>query len=131
MDILSHCHKSAFEELKHSRLNHGKSGVVGQLTPVEYNRLTVGLTMVYLSYCNLTAECKLDWFLRLTSETKPDGLWGLIKPSWYPNLNADSILRETQDAERCRLQPALPQNVKNLMFVASKSNREETVELLG
>ena len=41
MEILSKCVESILKDLKTSHMNHGKGSVVGQLVPVEYNRLTV------------------------------------------------------------------------------------------
>ena len=41
MEILSQCGESTIKEFKPSPMNHGKGSVVGQLVPVEYNRLTV------------------------------------------------------------------------------------------
>ena len=45
MEILSQCGESALKEFKPSPMNHGKGSVVGQLVPVEYNRLTVSETV--------------------------------------------------------------------------------------
>ena len=44
-EILSQCGESTMEEFKPSPMNHGKGSVVGQLVPVEYNRLTVSDTV--------------------------------------------------------------------------------------
>ena len=41
MEILSQCGESNLQDFKTSSMNHGKGSVVGQLIPVEYNRLTV------------------------------------------------------------------------------------------
>ena len=41
MEILSQCGESTLKDFKPSSMNHGKGSVVGQLIPVEYNRLTV------------------------------------------------------------------------------------------
>ena len=41
MEILSQCGESTLKDFKPSPMNHGKRSVVGQLDPVEYNRLTV------------------------------------------------------------------------------------------
>ena len=40
IEILSQCGKSTIKDFKPSPMNHGKGSVVGQLVPVEYNRLT-------------------------------------------------------------------------------------------
>ena len=45
MEIFSQCGESTLKDFKPSRLNHGKGSVVGQLLPVEYNRLTVSETV--------------------------------------------------------------------------------------
>ena len=45
MEILSQCGESTLEDFKPSPMNHGKGSVVGQLVPVEYNRLTVSETV--------------------------------------------------------------------------------------
>ena len=61
-------------------------------------------------------------------------VWELIKPSWCPSPNADSILRATQDVQRelnsdCNLRDL---NISyNLMTTASKSNGKDKVELPG
>ena len=47
MEILSQCGESTLKDFKPSPLNHGKGSVLGQLVPVEYNRLTVSETV----YC--------------------------------------------------------------------------------
>ena len=41
MEKLSQCGESTMKDFKPSPMNHGKGSVVGQLVPVEYNRLTV------------------------------------------------------------------------------------------
>ena len=41
MEILNQCGESTLKDFKPSPINHGKGSVVGQLVPVEYNRLTV------------------------------------------------------------------------------------------
>ena len=41
MEILSQCRESTMKDFKSSPMNHGKRSVVGQLVPVEYNRLIV------------------------------------------------------------------------------------------
>ena len=45
MEILSQCGESTMKDLKPSPMNHGKGSVVGQLVPVEYNRLTLSETV--------------------------------------------------------------------------------------
>ena len=45
MEILSQCGESTPQDFKPSPMNHGKGSVVGQLVPVEYNRLTVSKTV--------------------------------------------------------------------------------------
>ena len=57
-----------------------------------------------------------------------------MKPSWYPTLSADSILRATQNVEKglkadCNLRDL--NFIYNLMTTASRSNRENIVELPG
>ena len=41
METLSQCGESTMKDFKPSPMNHGKGSVVGQLVPVEYNRLTL------------------------------------------------------------------------------------------
>ena len=45
MEILSQCGESTLKIFKPSPMNHGKGSIVGQLVPVEYNRLTVSETV--------------------------------------------------------------------------------------
>ena len=45
MEILSLCGESTLRDFRPSPMNHGKGSVVGQLVPVEYNRLTVSETI--------------------------------------------------------------------------------------
>ena len=45
MEIPSQCGESTLKDFKPSPMNHGKESVVGQLVPVEYNRLTVSETV--------------------------------------------------------------------------------------
>ena len=45
MEILSQCWGSIIKDFKPSPMNHGKGSVVGQLVPVEYNRLTQSETV--------------------------------------------------------------------------------------
>ena len=61
-------------------------------------------------------------------------VWELMKPSWCPSPNADSILRATQDIQRelnadCNLRDL--NIIYNVMITASKSNGEDKVELPG
>ena len=61
-------------------------------------------------------------------------VWELMKPSWCPSPNADSILRATQDVQRelnsdCNLRDL--NIIYNLMTTASKSNGEVKLELPG
>ena len=44
MEILTQCGKCSLKDFKPFSMNHGKESVVGQLIPVEYNRLTVSET---------------------------------------------------------------------------------------
>ena len=61
-------------------------------------------------------------------------VWELMRPSWCPSPNADSILLATQDAQR---EPNAYFNLRdlniiyNVMTTASKSNRKDKVELPG
>ena len=60
--------------------------------------------------------------------------WELMKPSWCPSSNADSILRATQDVHRelnsdCNLRDL--NIIYNVMTTASRSNGEDKVELPG
>ena len=61
-------------------------------------------------------------------------VWELMRPSWCPSPNADSILRATQDVQRelnadCNLRDLII--IYNVMITASKSNGEDKVELPG
>ena len=61
-------------------------------------------------------------------------LWELMRPSWCPSPNADSILRATQDVQReliadCNLRDL--NIIYNVMITASRSNGEDKVELPG
>ena len=61
-------------------------------------------------------------------------VWELMRPSWCPSPNADSILRATQDIQRelnadCNLRGL--NIIYNVMITASKSNGEDKVELPG
>ena len=61
-------------------------------------------------------------------------VWELMRPSWCPGPNADSILRATQDVQRelivdCNLRDL--NIIYNVMITASRSNGEDKVELPG
>ena len=61
-------------------------------------------------------------------------VWELMRPSWCPSPNADSILLAIQDAQRdhnadCNLRDL--NIIYKVMTAASKSNGEDKVELLG
>ena len=61
-------------------------------------------------------------------------VWELMRPSWCPSPNADSILRATQDVQRelnadCILRDL--NIIYNVMITASKSNGGDKVELPG
>ena len=45
MEILSQCEESTLRDFRPSSMSHGKGSVVGQLIPVEHNRLTVSETV--------------------------------------------------------------------------------------
>ena len=45
IEILSQCGESTMKDFKPFPMNHGKGSVVGQLVPVEYNRLTLSETV--------------------------------------------------------------------------------------
>ena len=61
-------------------------------------------------------------------------VWELMKPSWCLSPNDDSILRAPQDIQRelnadCNLREL--NIIYNLMTAASRSNRENNVDLPG
>ena len=61
-------------------------------------------------------------------------VWELMRPSWCPSPNADSILLATQDVQwelnaDCNLRDL--NSIYNVMTIASKSNGEDKVELPG
>ena len=65
--------------------------------------------------------------------TSLTAVWELMRPSWCPSPNADSILRSTQDVQRelnadCNLRDL---NIIYVMITASRSNGEDKVELPG
>ena len=61
-------------------------------------------------------------------------VWELMRPSWCPSPNADSILQATQDVQR-ELNADFNLRDFNIIFIvmttASKSNGEDKVELPG
>ena len=83
------------------------------------------------------SENRVEFGLRLSDELLRTSLmveWEPMKPSWCPSPNADSILRATQDVQRelnsdCNLRDL--NIIYNLITTASKSNREDKVELPG
>ena len=61
-------------------------------------------------------------------------VWKLMRPSWCPSPNADSILRATQDVQReinadCNLRDL--NIIYNVMTTISRSNGGDKVELPG
>ena len=61
-------------------------------------------------------------------------VWELMRPSWCPSPNADSILRVTQDVQRelnadCNVRDL--NIIYNVMITAYRSNGEDKVELPG
>ena len=61
-------------------------------------------------------------------------VWELTKPSWCPSPNADSILHATQDVQREMNSDSNLRDLNviyNFMTTASKSNRENNVDLPG
>ena len=61
-------------------------------------------------------------------------VWELMRPSWCPSPNADSILRATKDVQRvlkadCNMRDL--NIIYNVMITASRSNGEDKVELPG
>ena len=61
-------------------------------------------------------------------------VWELMRPSWCPSPNADSILRAKQEVQRelnadCNLRDL--NIIYNVMITASRSNGEDKVELPG
>ena len=61
-------------------------------------------------------------------------MWELMRPSWCPSPNADSILQATEDGQRelnadCNLRDL--NIIYNVMKTVSKSNGEDKVELPG
>ena len=61
-------------------------------------------------------------------------VWELMKPSWCPSPNTDSILRATQNVQRELNSDSNLRDLNinyNLMMTASKSNGEDKLELPG
>ena len=59
-------------------------------------------------------------------------MWELMKPLWCRSPNADSILPATQDIQRELNADLGDRNIAySLMTTASRTNRENNVELLG
>ena len=61
-------------------------------------------------------------------------VWELMRPSWFPSPNADSILWATQDVQRelnadCNLRDL--NIIYNVMITASRKNGKDKVELPG
>ena len=83
------------------------------------------------------SDKRVEFGLGFSDELLRTGLmvvWELMKPSWCPSPNADSILRATQDLQRdlnsdCNLRDL--NIIYSLMTTASKSNGEDKVELPG
>ena len=58
----------------------------------------------------------------------------LMKPSWCPSTNSDSILRATQDVQRELNSDYILRDLNiiyNVMTTASKRNGDDKVELPG
>ena len=60
--------------------------------------------------------------------------WELMRPSWCPSHNADSVLRATQDVQRelnadCNMRDL--NIIYNVMITASRSNGEDKMEFPG
>ena len=83
------------------------------------------------------SEKRLEFRLGFSDEllkTSLFVLWELMRPSWCPSPNADSILCATQDVQRelnsdCNLRDF--NIIYNVMTTASKSNGEDKVQLPG
>ena len=82
-------------------------------------------------------DSRVEFGLRFSDELLRTSLmvvWELMKPSWCPSPNADSILRATQDVQRelnsdCNMRDL--NIIYNVMTTASRSNGEDKVELPG
>ena len=83
------------------------------------------------------SDKRVEFGLRFSDEllrTSLMAVWELMRPSWCPSPNADSILRATQDVQRdlnadCNLREL--NIIYNVMITASRSNGEDRVELPG
>ena len=83
------------------------------------------------------SDKRVEFGLRFSDEILKASLmvvWELMRPSWCPSPNADSILRATQDVQRelnsdCNLRDL--NIIYNVMRTASKSNGDDKVELPG
>ena len=83
------------------------------------------------------SDKRVEFGLGLSDEllrTSLMAVWELMRPSWCPSPNADSILRATQDVQRelnayCNLRDL--NIIYNVMITASRSNGEDKVELPG
>ena len=83
------------------------------------------------------SDKRVEFGLGLSDEllrTSLMAVWELMRPSWCPSPNADSILRATQDVQRelnadCNLRDL--NIILNVMITASRSNGEDKVELPG
>ena len=81
------------------------------------------------------SDIRVEFGLGFSDEllrTRLGVVWELMKSSWCPSPNADSILRTTQDEQRelnsdCNLHDL--KIIFNLMITASKSNGEDKEEL--
>ena len=91
------------------------------------------MTALSLPKSDNRVECGLGFSDELL-RTSLIVVWELMRPSWSPSPNADSILRATQDVQSelnsdCNLRDL--NIIYNLMTTASKSNGEDKVELPG
>ena len=83
------------------------------------------------------SDKRLDFGLGFSDELLRTSLmvvWELMRPSWCPSPNADSILRATQDVQRelnadCNLREL--NIIYNKMTTAPRTNGEDRVELPG
>ena len=85
----------------------------------------------------LESDKRVEFGLEFSNESLRTSLmvvWELMRPSWCPSPNADSILRATQDVQRelnadCNLRDL--NIIYNVMITASRSNGEDRVQLPG
>ena len=83
------------------------------------------------------SDNRVELGLRFSDELQRTSLivmWELMKPSWCPSPNADSILSATQDVQRelnadCNLRDL--DIIYDLMTTASKSNNGNNAKLPG